>query len=99
MIWPTAISHLFSQEIDLLIKVIMKCVNIKPRDILGCFHYILIAPRTLLHYCLTHSKEVIQLEDLTVLKRSPDHLNNVKIGQDQLQLIMKHIMFYGGCGK
>ena len=39
-----------------------------------------------------------KLEDLTVLKRSPDLLNNVKIGQDQLQLIMKHILFYGGCG-
>ena len=38
-----------------------------------------------------------KLEDLTVLKRSPDLLNNVKIGQDQLQLIMKHILFYGGC--
>ena len=33
----------------------------------------------------------LKLEDLTVLKRSPDLLNNVKIGQDQLQLIMKHI--------
>ena len=32
-----------------------------------------------------------KLEDLTVLKRSPDLLNNVKIGQDQLQLTMKHI--------
>ena len=32
-----------------------------------------------------------------VLKRSPDLLNNVKIGQDQLRL-MKHILFYGGCG-
>ena len=39
-----------------------------------------------------------KLEDLTVLKRSPDLLNNVKIGQDKLRLIMKHIMFYGGCG-
>ena len=39
----------------------------------------------------------VKLEDLTVLKRSPDLLNNVKIGQDQLQLIMKHILFYGGC--
>ena len=39
----------------------------------------------------------IKLEDLTVLKRSPDLLNNVKIDQDQLRLIMKHIMFYGGC--
>ena len=29
-----------------------------------------------------------------VLKRSPDLLNNVKIGQDQLRLIMKHILFY-----
>ena len=27
-----------------------------------------------------------KLEDLTVLKRSPDLLNNVKIGQDQLWL-------------
>ena len=36
-----------------------------------------------------------QLEDLTP---SPDLLNNVKIGQDQLRLIMKHILFFGGCG-
>ena len=35
-----------------------------------------------------------KLEDLTILKRSPDLLNNVKIGQDQLQLIMKHILLY-----
>ena len=40
----------------------------------------------------------IKLEDLTVLKRSPDLLNNVKIGQDQLRLIKKNILFYGGCG-
>ena len=33
-----------------------------------------------------------------VLKRSLDLLNNVKIDQDLLQLIMKHILFYGGCG-
>ena len=33
--------HLFSQETDLLRKVIMKCINIKLWDILGCFHYIL----------------------------------------------------------
>ena len=39
-----------------------------------------------------------KLEGLTVLKGSPDLLNNVKIGQDHLQLIMKHILFYGGCG-
>ena len=38
-----------------------------------------------------------ELEDLTVLKPSPDLINNVKIGQDQLRLIMKHILFYGGC--
>ena len=37
-----------------------------------------------------------QLEDLTVLKRSPDLLNNVKIGQDQLLLIMKHIFILWG---
>ena len=39
-----------------------------------------------------------KLEDLTVLKRSPDLLDNVAIGQDQLLLIMKHILFYWGCG-
>ena len=30
-----------------------------------------------------------QLEDLMVLKRSPDLLNNVKIGQGQLRLIIE----------
>ena len=33
-----------------------------------------------------------------VLKHSPDLLNNVKIGQDQLRLKMKHILFYGCYG-
>ena len=42
--------------------------------------------------------EKIKLEDLTVLKRPPDLRDNVKIGQDQLELIMKHILFYVGCG-
>ena len=37
--------HIFSQETDLFIKVIMKRVNIKLWDILGCFHYILNVPR------------------------------------------------------
>ena len=35
-----------------------------------------------------------KLEDLKVLRRSSDHFNNVKIGQGQLQLIIKHILFY-----
>ena len=43
--WTTSILHSFSQETDILKKVIMKCVNIKILDILGCFHYILNAPR------------------------------------------------------
>ena len=36
----------------------------------------------------------IKLEDLKVLRRSPDLLNNVKIGQGQLQLIIEQILFY-----
>ena len=44
-----------------------------------------------------HSEEELQdiyiLEDLKVLRRSPDLLNNVKIGQGQLQLIMEQILF------
>ena len=35
-----------------------------------------------------------KLEDLKVLRRSPDLLNNVKIGQGQLQVIMEQILFY-----
>ena len=35
-----------------------------------------------------------KLEDLKVLRRSPDFLNTVKIAQGQLQLIMKPILFY-----
>ena len=35
-----------------------------------------------------------KLEDLKVLRRSPNLLDNVKIGQGQLQLIMEQILFY-----
>ena len=38
-------------------------------------------------------ERIIKLEDLKVLRRSPDLLNNVKIGQGHLQLIMKQILF------
>ena len=37
--------QLFSRETDLLMKAIMKWVNIKLWDILSCFHYILNALR------------------------------------------------------
>ena len=48
------------------------------------------------HYSLTLFTMEVQekLEDLKVLRRSPDLLNNVKIGQGQLQLITKQILFY-----
>ena len=38
--------------------------------------------------------QLFKLEDLNVLKRSPDLLNNVKIRLAQLRLFMKHILFY-----
>ena len=38
-------------------------------------------------------KNTAKLEDLKVLRRSPDLLNNVKIGRGQLQLIMEQILF------
>ena len=42
----------------------------------------------------------LKLEDLTVLKRSPDLLNNVKIGQGQLRLIIQtyFVLPYMGSG-
>ena len=43
---------------------------------------------------MTLASTVFKLEDLKVRRRSPDLLNNVKIGQGQLQLIMKQILFY-----
>ena len=45
-------TFILAKEKDLFIKVTLKCVNIKLLDILGCFHYILNAPRTLM--CLLH---------------------------------------------
>ena len=35
-----------------------------------------------------------KLEDLKVLRRSPDLLKNVKIVEGQLQLIMEQFLFY-----
>ena len=43
--------------------------------------------------CINSTIFLNKLEDLKVLRRSPDLLNNVKIGQGQLQLIMEHILF------
>ena len=42
----------------------------------------------------------LKLEDLKVLKRSPDLLNNVKIGQGQLRLIIQtyFVLPYMGTG-
>ena len=45
-------------------------------------------------YTVYHDPLMFKLEDLKVLRRSPDLLNNVKIGQGQLQLIMEQILFY-----
>ena len=47
-----------------------------------------------LYYGMMHrsTKNKMKLEDLKVLRLSPDLLNNVKIGQGQLQLIMKHFV-------
>ena len=44
--------------------------------------------------CLLFGKGVLKLDNMKVLRRSPDLLNNVKIGQGQLQLIMKYILFF-----
>ena len=45
-------------------------------------------------------KNIFELEDLKVLKRSPDLLNHVKIGQGQLRLISQayFVLPYMGSG-
>ena len=57
--------------------------------------YISVASSTALGQILQVQQIIIfKLEDLKVLKRSPDLLNNVTIGHGQLQLIMEQILFY-----
>ena len=46
------------------------------------------------HELFTINGAISKLEDLKVLRRSPDLFNNVKISQGQLKLIIKHILFY-----
>ena len=46
------------------------------------------------HHNKCFYKGMNKLEDLKVLRRSPDLLYNVKIGQGQLKLITKQILFY-----
>ena len=43
----------------------------------------------------SNAQQTTELEDLTVLKRSPDLLNNVKIGQDQLRLNETYFVLWG----
>ena len=62
--WTTAILHSFNQETDLLMKVIMKCVSINLWDILGCFHYILNAPRSIA-IILMGKRELVALLNLS----------------------------------
>ena len=62
-----------------------------------CFDFV--GERTFVRYVLRiynvyHDPLVFKPEDLKVLRRSPDHLNNVKIVQGQLPLIMEQILFY-----
>ena len=46
------------------------------------------------YYTFNENKHLnLQLEDLKVLRRSPDVLNMVNIGQCQLQLKMEQILF------
>ena len=45
------------------------------------------------HIVNLYCYELKKLEDLKVLRRSPDLLNNVKIGHGQLQLLMEQILF------
>ena len=50
--------------------------------------------RSLTYRCIISKliKSRYKLEDLKVLMCSPDLLNNVKIGHDHIQVIMKHIL-------
>ena len=55
---------------------------------------ILVYKKNKFSYNVANMCHVVKLEDLKVLRHSPDLLNNVKIGQGQLQLIMEQILFY-----
>ena len=57
-------------------------------------------PADLALHCFQKRVGNLKLEDLKVLKRSPDLLNNVKIGQGQLRLIIQtfFVLPYMGSG-
>ena len=84
----TAILHSFSHETDLLMNVIMKCVNIK----LGCFHDILNAPRK-------DSTVHTSTEDNTKHKKYPTEgvknypaCKEIKLSRDLFQMCSETIL-------
>ena len=68
--------------------------------ITNCLPFFFQTDRNFYQIILSHTlrrcpnKSLIKLEGLKVLRRLPDLLDNVKIDQGQLQLIMEQILFY-----
>ena len=99
--WTDSCSEIGSERKRVLIhfNIIENCEMALPRKVCKtvtrhCQKY-LVKPSYRLH---TIGWTILKLEYLTLLKCSPDLLNNVKIGQDHLWHIIKHILFYWGCG-
>ena len=94
----SAIGLNFSTKFNIFSNHVIMNENF-PRD-LGTLRF-LDKSMTLKFICLLFNQNLCcgysKLEDLKVLRRSPDLLNNVKIGQGQLLLIMEQILFYHIC--
>ena len=89
--WTTAILHLFSQETDLLMKVIMKCVNIKLWDILGCFHYILNAPHSMfMNYTFQRAND----KDTDQTERMRSLVCAFHVRMQQRQVFLRHCPYF-----
>ena len=58
------------------------------------YRFLIFAPLLTLLPTALRSLVKKKLEDMKVLRRSPDLSYYVKIGQGQLQLLIKHILFY-----
>ena len=86
---PKAEIVYFSQMVIVYVIIITSITNLSLQN--GSTELWISLLSSCIGYALPNPK--LKLEDLKVLRRSPDLLNNVKIGQGQLQLIMEQILF------
>ena len=71
-------------------KVVMKCVNIKHWDILGCFHYILNASRICQLAVISFEKKSVHVCVIALCRKNQDILTRVYFFVSSINIILRH---------